>query len=196
MKHLLALFCVSIGLILAPSAAYSQKPADARATPGPEATPTPVSSDIQPSSAAATPSAPATINATPPSAPSTVIVEPDPQKTVINLPPTPFYEVHFNVGAAIGSDGSSSCTPSCMQANGLQVRALSGFANAPASLTIAKTSVDTHVSFEAGFAYGFKSVGDFKLVAELPVVFSPTDVKSGNLSVARSHSSLFLTPAL
>ena len=79
---------------------------------------------------------------------------------------------------------------------GRPVGAFAGVASA-ATQTVAGTGVDARFAFEAGFAATFKPIHGFTLVAEFPVLFNPTgDVKSGNLSLARSYSSLFFTPAL
>ncbi len=109
--------------------------------------------------------------------------------TVIGLPPVPNVENFFNTGATVTPTGGSIFGA---QTLGLPVRAFAGVTTQAAG-----TGVDTRFAFETGFAIGFKRIHDFRLVAEFPVVFNPNvDVKSGNLSLARSYSSLFFTPAL
>lgn len=168
MKHLVPLLLVSISLILMPGAVYAKDSPDVPATP--DAQPSPVA---EPTPAGQT----KTITSVGP--------------TVIGLPPVPNVEIFFDTGATVTSTVGSNCL-GCVQPPGLPVSAFAGV-----TTQTAQTGVDTRFAFETGFAIGFKRIHDFRLVAELPVVFNPNgDVKSGNLALARSYSALFFTPAL
>lgn len=178
MKHFVPLLLVSICLMLTPGAAYAQDPPDASAKADAQPSPTPAKTDAQAS----------------PAAKSTAI-GPNGQ-TVIGLPPVPNVESFVNLGAGITPTVPSNCSAPCVLSAGRPVGAFAGVASA-ATQTVAGTGVDTRFAFEGGLATGFKRIHSLTLVAEFPVVFHPNgDVKSGNLSVARSYSSLFFTPAL
>jgi hypothetical protein len=191
MKHFFALLWISVGLMLIPSAAYSQDPADVPAKPDAQSSLSLVTSNVQASSDLAAPDAglsPATMKALPLVIPSPTPAV-TPQQTVINLPPPPFHEYFLITGFAStpGSNGPTS---------GLQVSPFASFTPAATQIA-AKTGVDGRFALEFGVAAGFAKIHDFTLVAEFPVVLNPSaDVRSSNVSVARSYSSLFFTPAL
>lgn len=193
MKHFFALLWVSVGLMLIPSAAYSQDPADVPAKPDAQSSLSLVTSNVQASSDLAAPDAglsPAIIKALPLAFPSPTPAV-TPQKTVINLPPPPFHEYFVNTGY-----GSTLNAGSTSPTSGPQAISFASFTPAAAQIA-AKTGVDGRLAFEFGVAAGFARIHDFTLVAEFPVVLNPSaDVRSGNVSVARSYSSLFFTPAL
>jgi hypothetical protein len=193
MKHFLALLLASVGLMLTPSAAFTQDTPGAPAEADAQSSLSLVTSNVQVSFDLAAPDAglsPATIEALPLAIASPTSAA-TPQETVINLPPPPFQEYFLNAAYASTLGGGSN-----LKTSGLQVSPFASFIPAAAQIA-AKTGVDGRFALEFGVAAGFAKVHDFTLVAEFPVVFNPNgDVKSGNLSLARSYSSLFFTPAL
>jgi hypothetical protein len=200
MKHFVPLLLVSICLMLTPCAAYAQNSPDATAQPDAQSTPTPVQPDAQPS-----PDAQSTPTPVQPDAQPSPVAKPTPAgktktsgsvgPTVITLPPVPNIELFGSLGTDTTATVGSTCL-GCVQPLGRSVGAFADVASA-ATQTVARTGVDTRFAFETGFAIGFKRIHDFRLVAEFPVLFNPNgDVKSGNLALARSYSSLFFTPAL
>lgn len=192
MKHFLALLWVSIGLMLIPTAAYSQDSSNASAKLDVQASHSLATPEVQVSSDLAAPKAGPSPDGLPLDTPSPV---PDGsrEKTVITQPPPPFHEYFLNAGFASTPGVGSDC---CPVQTGLQVSPFASFTPAAAQIA-AKTGVDGRFALEFGVAAGFAKVHDFTLVAEFPVVFSPNaDVRSGNVSLARSYSSLFFTPAL
>lgn len=182
MKHLVALLLVSIGLMMMPRAAYTQD-SPTPAKPETQPSPVPVKPDAQPSLAPE----PSPVAEPKPAGQTKTTGSVGP--TVIGLPPVPNVEIFFNTGATDTSTVGSS--------SGAQNLRLPGRAFAGVATQAAQTGVDTRFAFETGFATGFLKIHNFRLVAEFPVVFNPNgDVTSGNLSLARSYSSLFFTPAL
>lgn len=114
--------------------------------------------------------------------------------SVIGVPPTPFNEAFVNLGAVSTLSARSICQP-CPPMAALQRRAFGPVA--PLGAGTAESDVDTRFISEFGYARGFTRVRALVFLAEFPVVLSPNgNVNSGNLSVARSYSSLFFTPAL